>query len=138
MKKIILFLVAAASVLTAHAQFPDWGPQSRIVTDSIQSRVLNATRQFNIFLPQSYEADKAKTYPVLYLLHGMMDTHQGWAMRGHVKDVMDQLTASGEACEMIIVTPNAAWQSGHGAKRLFQYAGLGLRGFFLSGVHALY
>ena len=44
-------------------------------------------------------------YPVLYLLHGMNDTDKGWYDRGHVKDVMDQLTASGEATPMIIVTP---------------------------------
>lgn len=107
MKKIVFTLMAACSLLTAQAQFPGWGPQSKIVTDSIHSEVLGATRQYNIFLPQSYDADQSRTYPILYLLHGMLDTHQGWTMRGHVKDVMDQLVASGEACEMIIVTPNA-------------------------------
>lgn len=50
---------------------------------------------------------KRKKYPVLYLLHGMWETNPVWAERGHVKDVMDRLVASGEACEMIIVTPNA-------------------------------
>mgnify|MGYP000917339727 CR=1 FL=1 len=81
--------------------------QSKIVTDNIHSEILNADRAFNIFLPQSYETDKDKKYPILYLLHGMMDTNQGWTNRGHLKDVMDQLVASGEAVEMIIVTPNA-------------------------------
>ena len=37
----------------------------------------------------------------------MWETNPVWAERGHVKDVMDRLVASGEACEMIIVTPNA-------------------------------
>lgn len=107
MRKTILAFIAVCAMLAAHAQSPVWGPQSKVLTDSIYSEVLKANRAFNIFLPQSYEADTAKKYPILYLLHGMLDTNQGWTMRGHVKDVMDQLVASGEACEMIIVTPNA-------------------------------
>lgn len=106
MGKIILTFFAAFTLLAVQAQ-PGWGPQSKIVTDSITSKILKAERAFNVFLPQSYEVDKDKKYPILYLLHGVMDTNQGWTMRGHLKDVMDQLVASGEACEMIIVTPNA-------------------------------
>ena len=60
-----------------------------------------------MFLPKSYEVDANKKYPVLYLLHGMLDTNRGWSERGHLKDVMDQLVESGEADEMVIVTPNA-------------------------------
>ena len=37
----------------------------------------------------------------------MTDTNQAWSGRGHLQDVADQLIESGEACEMIIVTPNA-------------------------------
>lgn len=107
MKHTFSFIAALllAFALCAHAQ--QWGPQSRIVTDSLYSNTLKAYRAYNIFLPQSYDADNTRKYPVLYLLHGMMDTNQGWTMRGHLKDVMDQLVASGETCEMIIVTPNA-------------------------------
>ena len=37
----------------------------------------------------------------------MGDNNRSWPDRGHVQDVMDSLTASKEACDMIIVTPNA-------------------------------
>lgn len=107
MKRLIFLVVFSCVITGVKAQFPGWGPQSKIVTDSIRSEVLKANRAFNVFLPQSYDVDANKKYPVLYLLHGMMDTNYGWTMRGHLKDVMDQLVASGEACEMIIVTPNA-------------------------------
>ena len=107
MKRICLLLVMMMIVSSSSAQFGGWGPQSRIDTDSIYSKVLDAHRAYNIFLPKSFEVDKDKKYPILYLLHGMMDTNMGWTMRGHLKDVMDQLTESGEACEMIIVSPNA-------------------------------
>lgn len=104
MKRILTILAALAFAVCASAQ---WQPQSRIVTDTLKSKVLGTDRAYNVFLPKSYDTDKDRQYPVLYLLHGMLDTNMGWTMRGHVKDVMDQLTASGEACEMIIVTPNA-------------------------------
>ncbi len=107
MKRIILSLLILCFTVITIAQTTGRQAQSRIVTDSIYSNVLKAYRAYNIFLPQSYDVDKDRSYPVLYLLHGMMDTNHAWTMRGHLKDVMDQLTASGEAGEMIIVTPNA-------------------------------
>ena len=106
MKKLILSLLAIHIVFSALAQSPS-GAQSKIITDSIHSKVLNAYRAYNVFLPKSYETDTNKKYPVLYLLHGMTDTNQAWSGRGHLQDVADQLIESGEACEMIIVTPNA-------------------------------
>lgn len=106
MKKFFLSITLFLSCMVVMAQF-DMGPQSKVITDSIYSEVLGAYRAYNIFFPKSYETDTKKKYPILYLLHGMMDTNAGWANRGHLKDVMDQLVDSGEACEMIIVTPNA-------------------------------
>lgn len=106
MKKVISFLLVICFALPVYAQF-DRGPQSKVETKTIKSNVLDADREYSIFLPKSYDTDKNKKYPILYLLHGMMDTNKGWHERGHVKDVMDQLVESGEACEMIIVTPNA-------------------------------
>lgn len=91
----------------AKAQFPGWGAQSKVVTDSIYSEILGANRQFTIYLPKSYETDATRKYPILYLLHGMMGVNTSWFTDQRVKDVMDRLVASGEACEMIIVSPNA-------------------------------
>lgn len=45
-----------------------------------------------------------------------MGKNDVWMNRGHVKDVMDCLTASGETCEMIIVCPDA----GGGDPNIFQ------------------
>lgn len=101
-----LLLCLVGFTLSVFSQF-DRRPQSKVETKMIQSKVLNAEREYNIFLPLSYEQEPNRKYPILYLLHGMMDTNKGWYERGHLKDVMDQLVASGEAVEMIIVTPNA-------------------------------
>lgn len=93
--------------LTAQAQFPGWGPQSKVVTDSIYSQVLKAHRAYTIYLPKSYEVAPEKKYPILYLLHGVMGTNEGWFRDQRAGEVLDQLIASGEACEMIVVSPNA-------------------------------
>lgn len=101
-----LAIMAWAICLSAVAQ--DWRQQmSRIEEHTVKSEVLNAERSYTVYLPAGYDKNTDRTYPVLYLLHGMNDTNKGWYERGHVKDVMDQLTASGEVCEMIIVTPDA-------------------------------
>lgn len=106
MKKTLLSLLALCLALTASAQFP-WGPQSKVVTDSIYSEVLKAHRAYTVYLPKSYDADADRKYPILYLLHGMSGVNTSWFDDQRCKDVMDQLTASGEVCEMIIVSPNA-------------------------------
>ena len=105
MKRLSIAFAAMALCLTSMAQ--NWRNASRVEEHTIQSKVLGAERQYTVYLPAGYDTNKDMSYPVLYLLHGMNDTNKGWYERGHVKDVMDQLTASGEVEPMIIVTPDA-------------------------------
>lgn len=107
MKKFCLSFIVLLASLSLFAQNPWEMQQSRVETGTLHSEVLGADRDYNIFLPKNYDTDTHKKYPVLYLLHGMMGTNMDWTGRGHLKDVMDQLTASGEACDMIVVSPNA-------------------------------
>ena len=53
MKRLILSLFAVCSLWMANAQNPAWGPQSKVVTDSIYSTVLKTHRAYTIYLPQS-------------------------------------------------------------------------------------
>ena len=106
MKKLFFAIMALILCLTTMAQ--DWRQRmSRVEEHTMKSEVLGAERNYTVYLPAGYDLNTERTYPVLYLLHGMDGTNKDWYERGHVKDVMDQLTASGEACEMIIVTPDA-------------------------------
>ena len=114
MKRTFFSLLLVLLTIFCFAQPPRM-PQSKVETKTIQSKVLNAEREYTIYLPLSYGQEKDKKYPILYLLHGMNDTNRGWYERGHVKDVADQLIASGEAVEMIIVTPNAGGNIYEGA-----------------------
>jgi len=41
---------------------------------SLQSKALGSTREFYVHLPESYQSNKQKKYPVLYVLHGQSGT----------------------------------------------------------------
>ncbi|MBQ2482119.1 MAG: esterase family protein, partial [Bacteroidales bacterium] len=79
---------------------------SKVVTDSIYSKTLNFTHKYNVYLPDGYDRSDKK-YPVVYLLHGMYGGYSDWQEMGKMKLVADELISSGEACEMVIVMPNA-------------------------------
>ena len=106
MKKALLMLFVACLAVSANVQ-AQWGPRSKVVTDTIYSEILKADRAYTIYLPKSYEVDKDRSYPILYLLHGMMGVNTSWFRDQRAGEVADLLMASGEACEMIIVSPNA-------------------------------
>ena len=78
----------------------------RIVTDTIQSRVLGAPVVCNVYLPSHFE-DGDRRYPIVYLLHGFTDDYTAWRDRGQMQMVADELIESGEAAPMVVVMPNA-------------------------------
>ena len=98
MKKHILIFLGL--IMALHA-----GAQSRIVTDSLESRVLKCTQLYNVYLPDGY--DDSREYPVVYMLHGLYGRYSDWARQGGMKAVVDPMMASGEACRMVIIMPNA-------------------------------
>ena len=55
-----------------------------------------------VYTPASYEKGK-KRYPVLYLQHGMGEDETGWSKQGRMQHIMDNLIASKEAEEMLVV-----------------------------------
>lgn len=107
MKQFIILFLSLFTAGTVSAQLTSVASQSRIVVDSINSPTLGETRAYTVLLPRGYDENTQKHYPILYLLHGIMDTNEGWYRDGRVKSVMDKLVENGEVCEMIVVTPNA-------------------------------
>jgi enterochelin esterase-like enzyme len=97
MKKSILLLAFAMTVLSSGA---------RVVTDSIQSKVLGSQVKFNVWLPFGFEMNQDAQYPVLYLLHGFTDTYSAWVQKGRVDEIADELLGTGEIVPMVIVMPN--------------------------------
>ena len=110
------FLFSTAILLAALLTSSNCNAASRVVTDTIFSRVLNAKRVCTIVLPSGFDDNTSRRYPVLYLLHGMWENNKVWADNGRAAAVLDRLTASGEACPMVLVTPDA----GGGDPEVFQ------------------
>ncbi len=105
MKKFFSLLVMVAVALCGVAQ-------SRILTDTVYSDILGAKRAYTVYLPPSFDKEPSRQYPVLYLLHGLWGCNEDWAKQSKLKGIADQLIRSGEADEMIIVTPDADEGSG--------------------------
>lgn len=69
----------------------------------IKSQVLDKDMKYSVYLPKSY--DGTKTYPVLYLLHGMDGANNDWLNGGLVNPYASSAAAAGGK-EMIVVCPD--------------------------------
>ena len=78
----------------------------KVVTDSLRSEILGTQVKYNVYLPDGF-GQSDRLYPVVYLLHGLTDDYTAWVTRGNMQTVVDELIGTGEACEMVIVMPNA-------------------------------
>ena len=97
--------------LTLQAQ-----PAGRVVSDTVPAPALNGnllgddTRQAAfVYLPPGYDDSDAR-YPVLYLLHGVLDSPDIWVEPVYagmtIQATMDSLIAAGEIGPSIVVMPN--------------------------------
>lgn len=106
MKKFLSFLCLALLVPALSAR------AGKIVTDSLQSKVLGAQVKYNVYLPSGYDKTE-QLYPVVYLLHGLTGIYSDWEKLGGMQTVTDELMRSGEARQMVIVMPNAGGPDTH-------------------------
>lgn len=94
-------------IFTFSAMFNAYAQRGKVVTETIQSKILGVERNVNVYVPDDFETHPEKQYPVLYLLHGLYGTNKDWTERGHVEDVMARVLRSGEAVQMVIIMPDA-------------------------------
>jgi enterochelin esterase family protein len=69
------------------------------------STTLKRPRRMHVYTPPGYEKADSP-YPVLYLLHGAMDSDDSWSTVGCTGRILDNLIAEGKASPMIVVMPN--------------------------------
>ena len=88
--------LALAGFLFALAWISLAGPAraaGRAECNSVPSKILRRAVPYCVLLPPSYDADKARRYPVLYFLHGIGENEQallnsgGWDL---IQDLWDQ------------------------------------------------
>jgi len=70
------------------------------------SRILKQDVHFSVCLPKDY-FDSKKSYPVVYLLHGLGDNEASWLEYGQISQYADKAIADGEIKPMIFVMPEA-------------------------------
>ena len=81
--------------------------QSKVFDNlTMKSEILNMERNYAVYLPPDYETS-SRSYPVLYLLHGLGDDQTGWIQFGEVKKITDDSILNGNATPMIIIMPDA-------------------------------
>lgn len=69
------------------------------------SEILDGDRRMTVYTPPGYETS-GKSYPVLYLLHGMGGDEDAWQDLGRAIQILDNQIAEGIAEPMIVVMPN--------------------------------
>ena len=80
------------------------GIQGRTEVFEYDSAVTGVKRKAVVYVPPHYATDR--TYPVLYLLHGIGGNEWEWSGYIHADAIVDNLIATGKATPMIVVMPN--------------------------------
>src|SRR5208282_2402977 len=70
------------------------------------SKILARAVPYCVLLPPSYDTDKARRYPILYLLHGLGDNDQFLIHSGGM-NLVEDLWERKQVGEFLIVTPAA-------------------------------
>ena len=77
-------------------------PHGAVTHEWIKSTVLGETRGVNIYTPPSY-LESSKTYPVLYLLHGIGGDEETWVKAAFIDRLLDSWIAKGIINELVVV-----------------------------------
>ncbi len=106
--KITYLSIVSILMLNVVSTSAQYGTVS--INNSIKSEILDRDMSYSVYLPESYHSSD-RSYPVLYLLHGMTDNHSAWVHRGEVHHIAGKAMASNEAPEMIIVMPDGLYDA---------------------------
>jgi S-formylglutathione hydrolase FrmB len=78
----------------------------RVECNSIPSKILARGVPYCVVLPPSFDADKARHFPVLYFLHGLGDNEQLFVHSG-AWNLVEDMREKGELGDFLIATPEA-------------------------------
>ncbi|TDN90391.1 enterochelin esterase-like enzyme [Salegentibacter sp. 24] len=68
------------------------------------SETVGLKRNAMVYTPPNF--DSTKSYPVLYLLHGIGGDEKAWISNGNLKNILDNLYAENKIEPMIVILPN--------------------------------
>ena len=127
MKKIYLLLLGTLISASAHfqtaqtTQVPKDFDKSqenishgRLDSSTYFSETVGVKRKAMIYTPPNFDSNKS--YPVLYLLHGIGGDENAWITNGKLKNILDNLYALEKIEPMIVVLPNGRAMKNDGAE----------------------
>lgn len=88
-------------------------PQGAVEEKYYWSKTTESMRHCYVYLPNEYDRNPGKKYPVLYLQHGNAENEYGWSVQGHAGQIMDNLIAQNKAVPFIIVMDYGQGQNIH-------------------------
>jgi S-formylglutathione hydrolase FrmB len=124
MNKVWRAAFAALLVLCAGCIFfaPIVQASGRAECVSLPSKILERAVPYCVLLPPSYDAEKARRYPILYLLHGLGDNDQMLVHSGGM-NLVEDLWEQHHLGEFLIVTPSGGasfYINSHDGKRRYE------------------
>jgi enterochelin esterase-like enzyme len=78
-------------------------PHGQIRECYFKSDVRHDYERIYVYTPAEYDQNPDKSYPVLYLQHGMGEDKTGWVTQGKLNIIMDNLIGDDRAKPMIVV-----------------------------------
>jgi len=79
-------------------------PHGTVGAITYKSSSLERSRRMHVYTPPGYESGTGR-YPVLYLLHGGLESDASWVLVGRANFILDNLIAAKKARPMIVVMP---------------------------------
>ncbi|MFA6872605.1 MAG: alpha/beta hydrolase-fold protein [Bacteroidaceae bacterium] len=95
---VVCFLLLFASL---------YAQNSRVEENPIlYSSIMHREMHYSVYFPAGYLSSK-KTYPVLYLLHGVGANHLSWIKQGNIQHILDRAIAMRALDPMVVIMPDA-------------------------------
>lgn len=96
----------------AHVPGPDYlpwefsgAPAGELQRLEYRSARFSETREVWVYTPPGYDERGTRRYPVLYLLHGVLEDARAWSTAGRANVILDNMLAAGTAEPMIVAMP---------------------------------
>ena len=101
-----------------------------------RSKVVGEAREYFVYTPPGYDAADKHCYPVLYLLHGVMDDASAWTTAGRADVIFDNLIAQRKVKPMLVVMPLGYGFANVADRMNEQFGGPALQKKFLDAMSA--
>ena len=112
--QILLVVFIVFTVSDSWAQRSQQAPEtihleggSRVEFREFTSAALGGNAYYSVFLPPDYDQDSDKTFPVIYVLHGMNNNHTTWtsARYENIPLLVENLLKTGDIPSFVMIHP---------------------------------